>query len=278
MEKKSMMNTKDIPLSRLVATNPSKFRSNALVPIRMSMEVIGMSEPLVVYEEGEQALIIDGNKRYFILLEAGIESAPCVLVQRPDTYTASYQVIAVSPAERAKMIKKVLEKVSEEKIAAAIGVSSLKPGLDENLAAKLSPVVILAFDQGLLSKAALNELKAVTPKRQSEIMKELKRGKNYGLDVIKGFILATPSAEQVAQKTKTPWQKSEEKRESITKRLQEVEQRSELMSLLFHTYVGDVARQLTYIRHFLKDKKIEQYVMAQYPEMYKAFRDIMERE
>lgn len=278
MEKKSAMVIKDIPLSRLVATNPKKFTGDQLASIRMSLEAIGMSEPLIVHEEGETALIIDGNKRYFILLEAGIESAPCVLVDRPDIYTASYQVIAVSPAERAKMIKKVLEKVSEAKIAAAIGVSSLKPGLDKSLAAKLNPAIILAFDQGLLSKAALQELKNVTPKRQAEILKELKQAKNYSLDVIKGLVLATPSSEQVAQKKKSPWTKSEEKRDTITKELQEIEKRSDLMSHMYHTYVSDVTKQLTYIRGFLKDKKIEQYVMAKYPGMLKAFREIMERE
>ena len=278
MEKKSLMKLKDIPLDRLVATNTKKFSNSELGPIRMSMEAIGMSEPLIIHDEGETALIIDGNKRYFILLEAGIESAPCVLVERPDIYTASYQVIAVSPAERAKMIKKVLEKVSENKVAAAIGVASLKPGLDKSLTAKLSPAVILAFDQGLLSKAALLELKNVTPKRQAEILKELKMAKNYGLDVIKGLILATPSSEQIAQKRKSPWQKSEEKRESITKELQELEKRSDLMSHMYHTYVSDVTRQLTYIRGFMKDRKIEQYVSAKYPEILKAFREIMERE
>ncbi|HBT77775.1 MAG TPA: hypothetical protein DEB39_12815 [Planctomycetaceae bacterium] len=278
MEMKSMMNAKDIPLSRLVASNPKKFRESDLAGIRMSLEQIGMLEPLIVHDEGATALIVDGNKRYFILLEAGIESAPCVLVDRPDIYTASYQVIAVSPAERAKMLKKVLETVSENKVAAAIGVSSLKAGLDKNLIAKLSPAIILAYDQGLLSKAALQELKNVTPKRQAEILKELKHARNYGLDVIKSLILATPSSEQVAQKKKTPWQKSEEKRDSITKELQELEKRSDLMSHLFHTYVSDVTRQLTYIRGFLKDKKIEQYVMSKYPEMLKVFREIMERE
>ena len=278
MEKKSLMTFKDISLSRLVTSNPKKFTNSQLTKIRTSLEEIGMSEPFVVYDEGETALIIDGNKRYFILLEAGIESVPCVLVQQADTYTTSYQVIAVSPVERAKMLKKVLETVAENKVAAAIGVSSLKPTLDKNLTAKLNSVILLAFDQGLLSKSALQELKNVTPKRQAEILKELKKANHYGLDVIKGLVLATPPAERVAQKKKTPWQRCEEKRDAITKQWQEVKKQSDLMSYTYHTYVSDVTKQLTYIRGFLKNKTIEQYVMTKYPEMFKAFREIMERE
>ena len=178
-----------------------------------------------------------------------------------------------------KMIQKVLEKVSEDKIAAAIGVSSINPGLDKNLIARLAPLVIQAYDQGLINKTALNELKHVSLKRQIEIVKELKQTKNYNLDIIKGLVLATPSAEQVViQKRKSPWVANEEKREAITKSLSEIEKRSDLMSHMYHTYVSDVTKQLVYIRGFLKVKKIEQYVAANYPKMLKVFYEIMERE
>jgi ParB-like chromosome segregation protein Spo0J len=279
MEQKSEMTAKDISLSRLVATNSRKFTNRDLAPIRMSMEEIGMLEPLTVYEEGETALIIEGNKRYFILLGAGIESAPCILAKCPDTYTPSYQVIAVSPVERAKMIKKVLETVDENKVAAAIGVSSLKPVLTDKFADGLNPAIILAFERGLLTKTALQELKSVTPKRQAEILKVLTQSKNYNLDVIRGQILETPQTERVAvKKRRTPWQKNEEKMNAMTKRLEEVEKQRDLMSHMYHTYVSDVTKQLAYVRGFLKDKNIEQYVTTKYPEVLKAFRTIMERE
>ena len=278
MEQKSEMTAKDISLSRLVATNSKKFTLRDLAPIRMSIEEIGMLEPLIVYDEGETALIIDGNKRYFILLGAGIESVPCILAKCPDTYTPSYQVIAVSPVERAKMIKRVLETVDENRVAAAIGVSSLKPILTDKFADGLNPAVILAFEQGLLTKTALKELKNVTLKRQAEILKVLTQSKNYNLGVIRGQILDTPTAERVVQKRRTPWQKNEEKMDAITKRLEQIEKQSDLMSRMYHTYVSDVTKQLTYIRGFLKDKKIEQYVTTKYPEMLKAFRTVMERE
>jgi len=282
MEKQSEMNQKDIPLTQLTPTNEKTFKKPCLDRIRKSMAAIGMVESLQVYEEKSgEILIIDGNKRYFILLAAGNATAPCVLTRLPDTYTPSTQVINVSPAERAKMIKRALEKVTEDRIAAAIGVSSLKSGIDSRLKAKLHPTIVLAYQEDILSKTALLELKNVIPKRQAEILKELKKIKNYKaccLDVIRQQILETSPAEQANQKGKTPWQKNNEKRVSIAKRLEELENRREAMSDHYKIYLDDVATQLIYIRGVLQYPEIEQHIKKKYPEMYKKFRAIMDRE
>jgi len=292
MEKKTEKVFKDISLDRLEMSNSRNITSVHLAPIRMSMREIGMLEPLLVYEEGESALIIDGNKRYLILLAEGIESAPCVLVSQADTYTASRQVIDVSPVERARMIKKALEKVDEARIAAAIGVQTLKPRLDDKFKVGLSATVILAFENGLLTKTALQELKHVTQKRQDTILKELaqkeqqekgkgkecKASKPYHLDIIRGLILLTPVTERVATKKKAPWNKRDEKSEFVTKKFRDIAEQKDLMSRVYHTYVSDLLKQLTYARGFLKDDKIKQYVRSKYPEMYKKICEIMDRE
>jgi hypothetical protein len=284
MEKKSDIITKDIPLSRLVPTNTEKFKPNDLASIRMSMEAIGMLESLSVYEEGEKALIVDGHKRFAIMLEEGHESAPCVLVPRPDNYTPSYQVIAVSPTERTKMVNKVLETVDKNRVNAAIGQISRKPILDDKFVVGLSQDALRAFKDGALTKSALQTLKNVTPKRQAEILKTLaqtKTNKTYNLDSIRGQILATPPAqrvERVVRKRKTPWEKNEERMDAITKKLEQVQQETDLLSCMYHTYVNDVTKQLVYIRGFMEDDNIRQYVETQYPEVYKTFCEILERE
>ena len=284
MEKKSEMIVKDIHISRLVPTNTEKINSQELALIRTSMEALGMSELLSVYEEGEKAYIVDGHKRYHILLTDGHESVPCVLVPRPDPYTPSYQVIAVSPTERTKMVNKVLETVDKDKVDAAIGKTSRKPILDDKFVVGLSQDAIHAFNDGSLTKTALRELKKVKPKRQVEILKTLaqtKTNKIYSLDAIKAQILATQSSqrmEQVARTRKTTWEKNEERMDAITKRLEEVEQQNDLMSRMYHTYVSDVTKQLAYIHGFMEDDNIRQYVETRYPEVYNAFCEIMRRE
>jgi ParB-like chromosome segregation protein Spo0J len=293
-EKKSAMNVKDIPLDLLESSCPRKTTNFHLNPIRKSMSEIGMLEPLLVYEkvenETKKYLIIDGNKRFRILVESGgHESVPCILVSSPDTYTTSRQVISVSPVERAKMIKKVLETVAEEKVSAAIGVSSLKPMLDENFSAGLSQMAILAYENRLLTKTALEELKHVSVKRQDEILKELmqrgekqkdlKQSKPCNIDIIKGLVLLTTDNERVTQKKrKTPWKKRDEKSESITKELREISARGELMSSKFHAYVSDLVKLLIYVRGFLNEVDITEYVQKNYPDEYRRIRIIMDRE
>jgi len=162
MTKKSEMTHKDIPLERLTQTNTKIFTKSCLDKIRKSVETIGLVESLQVYEEENgEILIIDGNKRFQILVAAGHTTAPCVLTKLPDTFTPSYHVIDVSPQERAKMIRMALEKASETEVAAAIGASSLESGIDRRLETKLHPTIILAFKENMLSKAALLELRYV---------------------------------------------------------------------------------------------------------------------
>ena len=138
---------KDIPIQKLIPTNTENIRKSDIQKLRTSLEAIGMVESLQVYEEESgDVLIIEGNKRFQILAGAGHTTAPCILTQLPDTFTPSYYVIDVSPQERAKMIRKALEKASEDEVAAAIGVSSLESSIDKNLKDKLHPTVIGNFN------------------------------------------------------------------------------------------------------------------------------------
>ena len=280
MRKKTAIIVMDIPLDRLEADIPKPFTPGELAQIRKSIESIGLVERLIVCKkEGSGNYeVIQGKKRYSILLSMGVATVPCVLAQRRDMYTPSYQVIAVSPAEREKMLNKVREHVSDAKITAAIGVSSLKPELDKKLADKLSSVVKHAFEQKLIPKAALQELANVTPKRQAEILKELKSVGTYKLDMIKGKILLTSPGERIESKKKSPWKKREDNKEIITQRLQEMRKQCDAIVGMYHVYTHDVAQQLIYIRGFLHDESTEQYVKENYPDMYKKIREIMGRE
>ena len=277
MEKKSEIIIKDIPLSRLEPTSPN-IKDRELAGIRMSMEGVGMLEPLVVCAKGEVFQISDGNKRYRILCDEGFESAPCVVTSLFDTYTASRQVIDVSHIERQKMIDKVSETVPEDKIAAAIGKQTLKPTIDKNLEDKLHAVVKTAYEGRRLSKAALHELKKVSLKRQAEIMKELKQIKTYNLGMIIAKILQTPKAEIVAQGKEHPLTRNNEKRDQMTKQLREVSDEGLFMERQYNIYASDVIKLLVYIRGFFDNEAIRKYVEKEYLAMYKKFRAIMDRE
>jgi hypothetical protein len=92
------------------------------------------------------------------------------------------------------------------------------------------------------------------------------------------MVLLTPDKERVAQTRKAPWKIRDEKAESITKELREVEERADLMTSKYHAYVRDVLKLLTYIRGILSDEKVKQYLRTNYPDLYKTIREIMDRE
>jgi len=273
---------KDISLEKLTPTNSEIFSKSCLDKIQMSMESLWMVEALQVYEEESgEILIIDGNKRFQILVAAGHTTAPCVLTQLPDTFTPSYYVIDVSPQERAKMIRKALEKASEAEVAAAIGVSSLETSIDKNLEAKLHPAVIIAFKENMLSKAALMELRHVIPARQAAILKELRKIKNYGLELIKQQIVETSPAERIDHKGNTPWKKNDAKRTSMVKRFEELDNRKEVMVDQYHTYLSDVSAIVIFMRGFMENPEhpaIAEYVKKNYPTIYERFREILKRQ
>jgi ParB-like chromosome segregation protein Spo0J len=277
MEKKSAIVIKDIPLSLLEPIN-SNFNERDLAGVRISMQGIEMMEFLVVCKKGEKYQISDGNKRYRILHDEGFVSAPCIVIPHLDIYTASRQVIDVSPTEQKKMIDKVSETVPEDKIAAAIGKLTLKPCIDKNLENKLHAVIKTAFEGKKLSKAALHELKKVAPKRQAEIFKELKQIKTYSLDLIKTKILQTPKEEMVVHGEKSPLTKNQVRQNSMIKTLREFSDESLLLEHRNTTFVQDVIKILTYVRGFLDKEDIYNYVENKYPEMLKKFHEILERE
>ena len=282
MTKKTEMTHKDISLEKLTPTNSGSFSKPCLDKIQKSMETIGMVESLQVYEEENgETLIIEGNKRFQILLAAGHTTAPCVLIQLPDTFTPSYYVIDVSPQERAKMIRKALEKASEAEVAAAIGVSSLEASIDKGLEAKLHPTVILAFKEKMLSKAALMELRHVIPARQAAILKELRKIKNYSLELIKQQIVVTPPVERVDQKGSTPWKKNESKKTAMVKRYEELDNRKKVLVDQYHTYLSDVSAVVIFLRGFMENPEhpaIAKYVRENYRDIYERFREILKRQ
>ena len=281
--KKSEMIHKDIPIQKLIPTNTENIRKSDIQKLRTSLEAIGMVESLQVYEEESgDVLIIEGNKRFQILAGAGHTTAPCILTQLPDTFTPSYYVIDVSPQERAKMIRKALEKASEDEVAAAIGVSSLESSIDKNLKDKLHPTVILAFKENMLSKAALKELSHVVEERQAAILKELRKIKNFGLDVIKAQIrMTSPAERRTDQKGNTPWKKNDAKRSTMLKRLEELENRKEMMVEQYHIYRSDVSAIVIFMRGFMENPEhpeIAKYVREKYRDIYDRLREILKRE
>ena len=77
----------DIPLVRLRPLRERKVSKREFNRILGSIKAVGLIEPLVVYPEGDDYVILDGVQRYRALLELGVEVAPCILGRQREAFT-----------------------------------------------------------------------------------------------------------------------------------------------------------------------------------------------
>src|SRR5580692_7971936 len=129
----------DIPLIRLRPLRERKITKREFDRILASIKVVGLIEPLVVFPEGDDYVILDGVQRYRALLEMGVEVAPCIIGKQREAFTGNRMVNRVSPLQEHRMIKQSLGEVDEESIAAALGLSSLAYRLKKTLLKRLHP-------------------------------------------------------------------------------------------------------------------------------------------
>lgn len=70
---------RDIPIARLRPLRERQIRKQDAHRILSSIRAIGLTEPLVVFPEGEDFVITDGVQRYRSLLDLGVETVPCII-------------------------------------------------------------------------------------------------------------------------------------------------------------------------------------------------------
>ena len=79
------LNIRDLRIDKLVPRGRHKTSSQHHQRLEDSLRAIGLIEPLVVCEQGDCYEIVDGNLRYEILQEMGVETVPCLCCESPPT-------------------------------------------------------------------------------------------------------------------------------------------------------------------------------------------------
>src|SRR6476620_9235144 len=142
----------DIPLIRLRPLRERKVGKREFNRILGSIKAVGLIEPLVVYPEGDDYVILDGAQRYRALLELGVEVVPCILGKQREAFTGNRMVNRVSPVQENRMIEKSMEELDEKTIAAALGLSGITHRLKKTLLKRLHPDVAAALDQEKITR------------------------------------------------------------------------------------------------------------------------------
>ena len=268
---------KDIPLVRLIPFRKRTAAASAIDKLKATIETVGLIEPLIVTpQDDENYVLLDGFLRYTVLLDLGVESAPCIIVNTQDGYTCNKQVCSLSKSQESKMLQAALSVIDERRIAAVFGRKQMKPRLSKEDVTKLHPEVIQEFDSGHLSKACVEEIKNVVPKRQKEILTEIRKTGNGTSNFVKSQVLQTPKPERTTDGKKvSPWSKRDKEKKSMVDKLKNVSKECDFFVSTYRRNVSDLTRTVIYVREMISIKKIEQFLKANYPDDLAFFKEIL---
>ena len=247
----------DIALVRLTPFRKRTVSDSAMKKLRATIESVGLIGPLIVTPKGDDFFILDGYLRFTVLLEMGVETAPCIILDTKDAYTCNKQVCNITKSQESRMLQKALSVIDERTIAAVFGLKQMKPRLTKEEANKLHPEIVQAFDTGKITKVCVNEIKNVTPKRQKEILTEIKKTGARSANFVRAQVLKTPKSERVAEsKNHSPWSKQNVERKSLMKKLKSVSEQHDLYSRLYRQYVSDLTKTVIYIREMISCSRL----------------------
>jgi ParB family transcriptional regulator, chromosome partitioning protein len=267
----------DIPIVKLVPRNERKVKKKDKDRIEASLRAVGLIDPLIVFPLGDTYEIQDGGIRYHILLELGVETVPCLLTERREAFTGNRMVNQLSTSQEMRMLRQSLEELDEQTIAGALGMAGIKHRLHTSLMKKLDPAIVKAFEAGTLNLACVRELAYVKPERQQEILKLMESCNDYGVTFARGLVLKTPAAKRAkGGGAKTPWNRAEEKKSGLLKRLREVEEQHDFYSGLYRQYTTNLLKLVIYVRTLVTNPAVRAYLAEHHAEQLEVFEQIID--
>jgi ParB/RepB/Spo0J family partition protein len=266
----------DIPIIRLRPLRDRNVTKREYQRIVASIKATGLIEPLVVYPEGDDYLILDGVQRYRALLELGVEVVPCILGKEREAFTGNRMVNRVSPVQENRMIEKSLEALDEQTIASALALGSIAHRLKKTLLKQLHPDVAAALDRGKITRTCAQEMTHVKPQRQKDILSQMEGYKDYSVAFARALILKTPPSQRESRgRKKNHWDKTAKHKSDLLKQLADAEQKHDFYSRLYKQYTVDLLRLAIYARSLLTNSRIRAYLDGHHPTIVARFEEVI---
>ncbi len=267
----------DVPIGSLVPLNERTIPKTSYKRLRASIQAVGLIEPLSVYPEGETYVILDGYLRYRVCLELGIPEVPCLVLPTKEAYTPNQMVNPLTGVQENRMLTQALGTVGEERIAKALGITSLRHRLKDSLIRQLHPEVVRTFDEkNLPLRMVAKDLTFVKPEYQLTVLREMERAKDFNLAFARTLILRAPEDQRNDPgRRANPWMKGEAAKEALGAKLEEAERRYEFYAGLYRQYVADLLKLCMYVRRLVTSEKVAAYLKSQHPDLLGRFREIL---
>ena len=266
----------DVPIVKLTPLRKRKVSQRNYNRLLANLKSVGLIEPLLVCQEGDQYFILDGYIRYTALVDLGVESVPCLVLESRDFYTPNRQVNHLSPKQEVRMLRKALERLDEKTIASAFGMDSLKTRLNTAMFRDLHPQVVSALEKGEIFQSVAKELTYVVPTRQIEILKMMQDSGDFSLAFAKAQVLVTQTSGRSKKRRKTaPWGKGQQTKRDLVKKLTEVEKHYDFYSGLYRQYVGDLLKLAIYVRQIVTRPALRDYLEKNHPQDLQFFESVL---
>jgi ParB family chromosome partitioning protein len=266
----------DVPITRLRPLRERKVSKREYDRILASIKAVGLIEPLVIFPDGDDYVILDGVQRHRALTELGVDVVPCILGKQREAFTGNRMVNRVSPIQEHRMIEKSLGEVDEATIAAALGISGLSHRLKKTLLKQLHHDVAAAFDAGKINRACAREFTHVKQPRQKEILQAMESYKDYSTTFARTLVVKTPAHQREGRGRKhNPWDKSAQKKNDLLKKLAEAEQKHDFYSQLYKQYTVDLLRLAIYARSLLTNPRLRDYLVQHHGDIAVRFEAII---
>jgi ParB/RepB/Spo0J family partition protein len=266
----------DVPVIQLRPLRDRAVTKREYERILASIKSVGLIEPLVVFPEKGDYLILDGVQRYRALVELGVEIAPCIMGKQREAFTSNRMVNRVSPVQEHRMIEKALGEVDQDAIAAALGISSLDHRLKKTLLKQLHSEVAAAYDAGKITRACAREFTHVKPQRQKEILRAMESYKDYSTTFVRTLVVKTPAHQRESRGRKhNPWNKATQRKNDLLKKLTEAEQKHDFYSQLYKQYTVDLLRLAIYARSLITNTRLREYLDKHHSAIVSRFETII---
>lgn len=266
----------DVPVIQLRPLRERKVTKREYDRIVASIKAVGLIEPLVVFPENGDYVILDGVQRYRALVELGVAIAPCIMGKEREAFTGNRMVNRVSPVQEHRMIEKAMDEVDEGVIAAALGIATLNHRLKKSLLKQLHSDVATAYDAGKITRACAREFTHVKPHRQKEILRAMEGYKDFSTAFARSLVVKTATNQRENRGRKhNPWNKTAQRKNDLLKKLSDAEQKHDFYSQLYKQYTVDLLRLAIFARSLLTNARLREYLNKHHSDIVSRFETII---
>ena len=267
--------TSILPLKQL---NSSMKSSQKYQQVLSSVREVGVIEPLIVFPQNGNYLLLDGHIRLEVLKHLGETQTRCLVATDDETYTYNKRVSRMATIqEHAMILKATRNGVSEERIAKVLRVDVASIRQKRDLLNGICKEAAEILKNRRVSLGAFTFLRKMKPMRQIEVAELLIATSNCSVPYVKALFAAThpdmlldPGKHKVVEGL-TP--------EQISKMEKEMEALQRDLKLIEESHGNQVLNLVlasSYITKLLANPRVARYLTQHHADIFTELQTISE--